>query len=310
MITNLMPRSSTIASSDEFFNESKALYASAHPNVVQIYYACEDADYIYLAMPYYRKGSVQALLTDHHMTVREIVTIGCQVLSGLHNIHSKRLIHFDVKPANVLLSDRGEALLADFGLAKQTNYSGTAGQDRHYGKMLPPEATRGDQFDSRFDIFQFGLTLYRMCNGNAAFYTQFAQYVSASNFDRSSFRYDVRNGKFPDRKAFAPHIPSKLRKIVRKCIETDPADRYQSAIDAANELATIDGATLDWRLAESPDKRMWTKNESGTNYEFTVSASGKSECYKTVVGGQRRRVKEGCRASISSREIEKFLGSY
>ncbi len=91
--------------------------SSAHPNVVQIHYACYDADRIYLAMPYYRKGSVTSLITDKYMTVREIVTVGCQVLSGLHNIHSKGLIHFDVKPDNILLSDRGEALLSDFGLA-------------------------------------------------------------------------------------------------------------------------------------------------------------------------------------------------
>jgi serine/threonine protein kinase len=89
-----------------FFDEASALYASAHPNVVQIHYACEDTDSIYLAMPYYRRGSVSGLVTGRHMTVREIVTIGCQVISGLHNIHSKGLIHFDVKPDNILLSDR------------------------------------------------------------------------------------------------------------------------------------------------------------------------------------------------------------
>ena len=121
-----------IASTANFFDESKALYASAHPNVVQIHYACEDTDSVYLAMPYYRKGSVTGLITGKNMTVREIVTVGCQILSGLHNIHSKGLIHFDVKPDNILLSDRQEALLSDFGLAKQMNLSGVAFQDRLY----------------------------------------------------------------------------------------------------------------------------------------------------------------------------------
>lgn len=70
----------TLASSMNFFDESKALYASTHPNVVQIHYACEDTDNIYLAMPYYRRGSVKGLITNKHMTVREIVTAGCQIL--------------------------------------------------------------------------------------------------------------------------------------------------------------------------------------------------------------------------------------
>src|SRR6266567_4599084 len=126
---------STLASAKSFFDESKALYASAHPNVVQIHYACEDVDYVYLAMPYYRRGSVKGLITNQHMTVREIIAAVCQILSGLHNIHSKGLIHFDVKPDNVLLSDRGDALLSDFGLAKPMDLTGTAIQDRFYTRM-------------------------------------------------------------------------------------------------------------------------------------------------------------------------------
>ena|SRR3977135_4204714 len=59
-----------LASAVNFFDESKALYASAHPNVVQIHYACQDAANIYLAMPYYRKGSVKGLIAGRHMTVR------------------------------------------------------------------------------------------------------------------------------------------------------------------------------------------------------------------------------------------------
>lgn len=298
----------TLDSPDNFFDESKALYASAHPNVVQIHYACQDTDFIYLAMPYYRKGSVTELITDQHMTVREIVAIGCQVLSGLHNIHSKRLIHFDVKPDNILLSDRGEALLSDFGLAKQTNFSGIAAQDRHYSKMVPPEATRGDHFSSAFDIFQFGLTLYRMCNGNAEFYAQFDKYGTPGNFDRITFRDDVRNGEFPDRSIFASHIPEKLRKIVRKCIKTNLRDRYESAIEVANALAEIDGFTLDWRLSEVGDTKVWSKNKGGTIYEFTVNGDGTTECFKTVSGGQPRRIGSGCKDSMTDREIRTFLG--
>jgi eukaryotic-like serine/threonine-protein kinase len=130
-----------IASPADFFQESRMLYASAHQNVVQIHYACYDAGHIYLAMPYYSKGSIKPLITGKFLTVREIVAVGCQVLSGLHNIHSKGLIHFDVKPDNILQSSRGEALLADFGLAKQMNFGGIAEQDMHYLKMIPPEAT-------------------------------------------------------------------------------------------------------------------------------------------------------------------------
>lgn len=293
-----------------FFAEAQALYASAHPNVVQIHYACQDADFLYLAMPYYRDGSVKGLITGgRHVTVREIVTLGCQVLTGLHNIHAKRLIHFDVKPDNILLSPRGEALLSDFGLAKQMNFAGKAEQDRHYGPMYPPEAFKSDHFDRTFDIYQFGLTLYRMCVGNDTFYAQLAKY-GPRIADRDTFRFDVMNGRFPDRSAFPAHIPNKLRKIVTRCIQVDPADRYPSAIDVANALAAIDDKTFDWRFTENAGTRTWTKNESGTGYRFEVKPDQSCSLYKTTNGGQPRRVGDGCRPSVSEKEAQKLLGSY
>lgn len=298
-----------IASPAEFFAEAQALYASAHPNVVQIHYACQDDDFLYLAMPYYRNGSVKGLITGRHMTVREIVVIGCQTLTGLHNIHSKRLIHFDVKPDNILLSPRGEALLSDFGLAKQMAFSGKAEQDRTYGPMTPPEAYRTDRFDRTFDIYQVGLTLYRMCIGNDAFYAQLAVY-GPKIANRDQFRFDVTNGRFPDRKAFPAHIPAKLRNIVTRCMSVSPADRYQSAVEVANALAGIDDKTMDWRLVEDAGTRTWSKNEGGTEYRFAIHPDQSCVLYKAKDGGQPRRVGDGCKPSISAKEAQKLLGSY
>ena len=301
---------SSIHSSSNFFDESKALYASSHPHVVQIHYACEDADSVYLAMPFYARGSLKEQITDRHMTVREVVVAGCQILSGLHNIHSKRLIHFDIKPDNILFSDRGDALLSDFGLAKQMNFVGVAPQDRHYTPMIPPEATRTHDFDLRFDIYQFGMTLYRMCVGNNTFYTQLIPYGRGSHFNRLDFRNDVRNERFPDRRAFPPHVPERLRRIVRTCIKAEPNERYSTALECANALAAVDGTTLDWRLEEHRVARRWTKNENGTYYELSVDSSGASSCLKTAGSGQSRRVADMCRASVSESELKKFFGSY
>jgi serine/threonine protein kinase len=178
-----------LASPENFFDEAKALYASAHPNVVPIFYGCFDADCIFLGMPFYKRGSLHALMLTKHLTVREIIVFSSQILTGLHNIHSKGLIHFDVRPNNVLLSDRGEALLSDFGLAKQMNLEGVALQDRIYFKTIAPEGLTGDEFTRAFDIYQFGLTLYRMCNGEESFAAQFQKYGTGANFDRADFRY-------------------------------------------------------------------------------------------------------------------------
>jgi eukaryotic-like serine/threonine-protein kinase len=295
-----------LTSADNFFDESKALYASAHPNVVQIHYACQDAANIYLAMPFYRKGSVKALITGRHMTVREIVAAGCQIISALHNIHSKGLIHFDVKPDNILLSDRGEALLSDFGLAKPTT-AGLANPGLFYSKMIPPEAPAGaTAFNRTWDIYQLGLTLYRMCNGNDEFNRQFAQFGG----DRTAFYQAVMAGNFPNRRVFPAHVPQKLRNIIRTCLNVHPVERYQSALDVANQLAEVEDL-LDWRLSEADGTKTWTrKNESRTEYTFLVNTNGSTEFYQTPVSGQRRRINNGFKPSINDRDLRKLLGEY
>lgn len=293
-----------LASTGELFAESKALYAGSHPNVVQIHYACEDDDNVYLAMPYYTRGSVKSIMKERFLTVREIVSIGCQILSGLHNIHSKKLIHFDIKPDNILFSDRGEALLSDFGQAKQMNNYGVAIQSRLYNRMVAPEVTTSLHLDLRFDIYQVGLTLYRMCNGPTEFDKQFKEVAK----DRDTFLRALQSGAFPDRKKFPLHIPTKLQKIVKKCLEVDLTKRFQSAIDVANALATIEGNLLDWQYDVTDGIRSWNKNVAGTNLVFRANGDGSTHCEKAV-NGQARRVTAGCKPTMLDKEIYNFLES-
>jgi len=295
---------------DRFFAEAQALYASTHPNVVQIHYACEDDDNVYVAMPLYRSGSLKDLMSRQFLTVREIVTIGCQMLAGLQHVHSKGLVHFDVKPDNVLLSERGEGLLSDFGLARPIGRRGMAEQDQWYVRTQPPEATGGYEFPRTFDIYQVGMTLYRMCVGNDEFDRQFAAFRPAGGFDRNAFRVAIVNGQFPDRNGFLAHIPERMRAVVRKCLQVDPNERFQSALEVANALALIDDQTLDWRYSRPAGCQRWEKNVEGTNHEFELADAGGTTCYKTVGAGQRRRVGEGCTAGMTDRQVRTFLGGH
>jgi serine/threonine protein kinase len=199
----------------------------------------------------------------------------------LHNIHSKKLIHFDIKTDNILLSHRGEALISDFGLAQKTNVAGTAEQDRMYFKMLPPEAHQTSAFTSAFDIYQFGLTLYRMCNGNAEFLRQFDKFGPATSFNRDQFRYDLRNGLFPDRDVFLEHIPNRLRRLVKKCLEPDPSQRFPSAIEVANELAQVEDR-LDWQYTAYAGERVWRREDEAREFQLRVASNGTSIAQRTM----------------------------
>jgi len=291
-----------------FFAEAQALYASAHPHVVQIHYACEDNDNIYVAMPLYLNGSLKDLMARQILTVREIVTLGCQVLSGLQHVHSKGLVHFDVKPDNVLLSERREGLLSDFGLARPIGPRGLASLDQMYIRIQPPEGFGGYEFPRTFDIYQVGTLLYRMCCGNEEFARQFATFAPGGVFDRNAFRVAVVNGQFPDRRIFPAHIPERMRSVIKRCLQVDPNDRFTSALEVANALAPIDGPTLDWRHSRLAGCQRWEKNVEGTLYEFELANAGSTTCYKTKDAGQRRRMAKGCTNSMTDRQVRTFLG--
>jgi serine/threonine protein kinase len=306
IVVKQVPKADFVAVSN-FFEESRILYLSSHPNVVQIHYACQDDDSIYIAMPLYANGSLNRLLEKRFLTVREIVVHGCQVASALHHIHSKRLIHFDVKPDNILLSDRGEALLSDFGLSRRMTDSGTAQQDKAYMKMVPPEATEAMEHACTYDLYQLGLTLYRMCNGNAAFHQQFNRYLIGEQFERERFLADVRNGAFPCRNTFLEHIPTRIKRVIKQCLEPDPTKRFQAAIEVANELAQIDDS-LDWHYEVLQQGRKWTHKGSEKQIELIIDNQGVASAKKTILSSNRAsRITAFCKDNLSAAELKQFF---
>ena len=267
--------------------------------MVPILYACEDADHVFLALPYFPRGSLKALMSDRNLTVREIIRIACQLLSGIHNIHSKNLIHFDIKPDNVLLSDRGEALLSDFGLAKQM-YLGQAMQTSVYAPIVPPEVINGPPYDLRYDIYQFGLTLYRMCCGESALRDHFPGLEP-----RAELVQALQGGTYPDRSTFPEHIPDRLRKVIVRCLEVDPNDRFGSALQVANALAKVDQC-LDWRFEQGVGGKIWSRIEDETEKRFSVEPDGKTN-FVSIKGGKTRRKTAHCCASMTEAQVKRVL---
>ncbi|WP_077638329.1 serine/threonine-protein kinase [Salinivibrio sp. ML198] len=291
-------------SADEYFSEARTLYKSSHPNVVQVGYACEDESKIYVASPFYRNGSLNKRMQNEFLTVREIIRYSTHALNGLHNVHSKGLIHFDVKPDNILISDRNEALLADFGLTQVMDEEGIAKQPMLYIKQMPPEVfgNREKEFDNRFDIYQVGLTMYRMCVGNGAFYEQFSVYS-----DGQQFAKDVRGGKFPDRKAYPLHIPKKLQHVINKCLKPNPGDRYGTAVEVVNAIAEIDGPILHWKYLPSDQEDKWEQELDGTSKSIIIDNRRTSLAYRHRVNSPPRRVQAFCKPNITDAEIIEFL---
>ncbi len=292
-----------------YFSEASILYQSEHPNVVPVHYACEDKDYIYIAMPFFPNGSLKSLMNQRFLTVREIIRFAVQFLGGLHNIHTKGLIHFDIKPDNILLSKRGEALVADFGLAQRLNPEGSAEQEWSYTRITPPERIAGKKdFTIAHDIYQVGATLYRMCVGDKEFYGQWDTFFDKGVFQHDVFADTVAKGKFPARNKFPEQIPSRLRTIVAKCMAVDEKERYQSVLEIINALSDIDGPELDWFYSvEGDGTRKWFRVEDGKECMLIVDPQNRSVAKKQTAGGKYINLKPYCKDGIDFKGIRDFL---
>lgn len=278
-------------SREQYFSEARLLYKYAHPNIVQVQYAAEDDENIYIAMPFYKSGTINQRLNIDNLTPREIIRYAIQFIGGLHHIHTKKLMHFDIKPNNIMLSNRDEAMLSDFGLSELVNDSLRARPQFAYYFHTPPEYfTKGkdEHFNYTFDIYQTGVTLYRMCIGNQKFKEETSVFESADDLARS-----INSGTFPAKK-YSSHIPKKLITVINKCLAIDPSNRYQSSLDILNGLAAIkesDGA-LDWREIQRTNDGIceWNKEIEGAILHLRYDCNAKKTlCYKVYPDGKRRK---------------------
>jgi len=164
-----------------FHNEAKAASSLSHPNICVIHEVGETEDgRPFLAMEYIEGETLDQVLLQRRLTIRETLSIGLQISDALEAAHSRKIIHRDVKPGNIILDKRGQAKVLDFGLAKRvapdrlsdttpsTAYTlaGVLLGTPHY---MSPEQALGHELDCRSDIFSLGIVLHEMISGHKPF---------------------------------------------------------------------------------------------------------------------------------------------
>lgn len=236
---------------EKLFAESRILYSVAHTNISPVQYACRDDDFIYITMPYYQVGSLKKIISNENIALRKILKYSIDILSGLMHIHSKGLIHFDIKSDNILISDNDTALIADFGISAYIDdMSGLALIKSFYRNTMPPELILSDNglFDRRFDLYHFGLILYQMCCGLENYNLQKDSYGTKDAFARA-----IVKGEFPNRDAFPIHIPKEIQKLVRNVLNPDIFKRPDNALAIVNSLSNVPEGFLDWNYIKYSD---------------------------------------------------------
>lgn len=231
---------SRFANSAGYFDETQTMFAAAHDNVVAVQYACQTPTMISLIMPYYKKGSLAERIQDRPLRLSEVQRVLQGVLAGLAHIHLTGYIHFDVKPSNVLFSKTDRPMVADFGQSRAISPIGVVTVPPLYMSAQPPETISTGVATTVADIYHTGLLMYRALNGDI-FYT------SQIPADDAVMEAKISRGKFPDRTRFMPHVPSRIRTLVRKALRVNPADRFQTATEMADALSRVN-LILDWSV--------------------------------------------------------------
>jgi Tol biopolymer transport system component len=226
-----------------FEREAKSVAALNHPNILGIYDFGTDGAVAYAAMELLEGETLRDRLEAGPVPVRKAIDYAHQIAVGLAAAHDRGIVHRDLKPENVFLTREGRVKILDFGLAKRIGSAApeektsapTISQHTDPGTVMgtvgymSPEQVRGLAVDARSDLFAFGAILYEMLSGNRAFRRH-----TASDTMSAILRDDP-----PELLESGRNITPALDRLVRHCLEKNPAERFQSARDIAFDLEAV-----------------------------------------------------------------------
>ena len=218
---------------DRFRREAQAVAAFRHPNVVQVFdYDVQDA-ISYMVLELLEGDSLKTRLRDYRirgesMPLGEVVRILLDVLDGLAHAHSEGMVHRDIKPGNILLTKRGRAVIADFGIAQMVGGTRHTLPGALVGTMdyIAPEQGLESQSDARSDIYSLGVVLYEMLTQRTPFEADTPVAVLMKH----------AHDPLPLPRQIDPSIPEPFERVVLKALAKDPDDRYQGADAMARAL--------------------------------------------------------------------------
>lgn len=214
-----------------FEQEARAASVLDHPNICTIHEIGEGQQgQLYISMALYRGETLKERLESGRLPTEQAVEIATQIGRGLDRAHQAGIVHRDVKPANVMLTEDGQVKILDFGLAKLDEVQLTrSGLTLGTVAYMSPEQARGERVDARTDVWSLGVVLYEMLTGRPPFQGEYSQAVIYSLLNTDPEPIEKVN----------PEVSGRLAKVVGRCLQKDADKRYASVSEVLADLAPV-----------------------------------------------------------------------
>jgi tRNA A-37 threonylcarbamoyl transferase component Bud32 len=212
-----------------FQREARTIARLEHRYILPVHDVREDDGISYMVMRYIDSGDLGDLIASHSLSIARAAQLVAQVAEALAYAHRQGIIHRDVKPANVLLSRDGDALLTDFGIAKiyeETLQLTSEGMMVGTPTYMAPEQLQGRPVDARSDIYALGVVLYQALTGEPPFMAETPLAVAMMHI----------HNPLRQPRQFNPKIPESLERIILRALAKNPDDRFQTADEMAEAL--------------------------------------------------------------------------
>jgi eukaryotic-like serine/threonine-protein kinase len=232
-----------------FRREACAASALNHPNIATIHAIEEFDGHSFIVMELLEGETLHRRISAKPLPLSEVLELSIQIADALEAAHQRGIVHRDIKPGNIFITERGQAKVVDFGLAKRTRSragevvadmaTATVGlMEEHLTTpgvamgtiaYMSPEQARGEELDARTDIFSFGAVLYEMTTGRAPFGGNTSAVIFDAILNRPPVPLEQLN----------PHLPGGLVQIIGKALEKSPKNRYQHASEMLAALKDL-----------------------------------------------------------------------
>lgn len=215
---------------EKFKREAQAAASLLGENIVNIYDVVDEGRYHFIVMELVDGITLKEYIRiKGKLDITEGVSIAIQVARALKTAHAQHIVHRDIKPQNILITDESKVKVADFGIARavsEQTVNANAIGSVHY---ISPEQARGGRCDARSDIYSLGITMYEMFTGRVPFTGESTVAVALAHLEQAMTPPSVYNNK----------ISPNLERIILKCTKKDPANRYQNITELLDDLENV-----------------------------------------------------------------------